>query len=205
MAPISIVSIHPTINWVNTGKWIGCHTPLISDYSSKQRLTREWVWRCAWTVPYISAFLYTHNKFNCIDNKHPYVASRRMPNQPWRNRMWMETQHCSWVILWGMQPRSSFQSFNMQNKDQLPHFNWKQCFRNIIINTSLQWSIFEMARFHCILYHLSITARHNFKHEIDDFTTLTWSGSDLNITLYLSASNQNNRFLYNNGRLFWGP
>ena len=37
MAPISLASIHLTINWVNTRKQNGCHAPLISDYSSASK------------------------------------------------------------------------------------------------------------------------------------------------------------------------
>ena len=34
MAPISLASIHPAMNWVNTSKQTGCHAPLISTYFS---------------------------------------------------------------------------------------------------------------------------------------------------------------------------
>ena len=43
MAPISLASIHPAINWENTHERNGCHAPLISDYTSMSKffLARE--------------------------------------------------------------------------------------------------------------------------------------------------------------------
>ena len=37
MAPTSLASIHPAINWENTHERNGCHTLLISDYSSTSK------------------------------------------------------------------------------------------------------------------------------------------------------------------------
>ena len=37
MAPVSLVSILPVNSGVNTHEWNGCHTPLLSDYSSTSK------------------------------------------------------------------------------------------------------------------------------------------------------------------------
>jgi len=38
VASDSLAIIYPAINWVNTSGQTGCHTPLISDYSSASKL-----------------------------------------------------------------------------------------------------------------------------------------------------------------------